>query len=104
MHITPESDKKNLWWFYSFSATKYLLINSCFFAICGGWDSRIVPISRYENDTGVISEGYGENFGFRGYGTVDNATKKFEKKQTSEGEKIGKTFLLALGYYCIIWI
>ena len=35
------------------------------FAICSHWDSRIFPISRYRNDTGVISEGYEENSGMR---------------------------------------
>ena len=38
-------------------------MNSCFFALCSGWDSHIIPISRYGNDMGVISECYWNNFG-----------------------------------------
>ena len=38
-------------------------MNSCFFALSSGWDSHIIPISRYGNDMGVISDCYWNNFG-----------------------------------------
>ena len=38
-------------------------MNFCFFALCSKWDSHIIPISRYGNYMGIISECYWKYFG-----------------------------------------